>query len=142
MPEVLQLFPNKLTTSGHSKLLKKVRERADEACLPITDPSLYENQSRRGRKDLLSEEQKRHIVEIATSCRNNREKESWQAIADNDFEGLAPKISVSLFNNIMYEAGYSRRKQDGSQSSHPHKNDNATRGLSRTIPINTSTATT
>jgi hypothetical protein len=45
-----------------------------------------------------------------TLSRNNREKESWQTIQDNDFKDIAPDLSISLFENIMYEAGYSRRK--------------------------------
>jgi hypothetical protein len=111
LKDVLELLPpNTITKSGLSKLIKRVKRKAEEASLPISDPYLYGTEVGRGRKHLLTEEQKRGIIAIATSCRNNREKESWQAIQDNDFKAITPRIIISLFENIMYEAGYSRRK--------------------------------
>ena len=49
-------------------------------------------------------------VALVTSSRNNREKESWQAIADGDFNEIVPRISVTTFKNIIYEYGYACRR--------------------------------
>jgi hypothetical protein len=59
---------------------------------------------------LFTQEQKDAIIAITISSRNNREKESWQAIKDGDFRDVIPETSVSTFENVMYKAGYSRRK--------------------------------
>ena len=59
---------------------------------------------------LLTQEQKDQIVALVTSSRVNREKESWQAITHGDFNEIAPKMSVTAFENVMYEAGYARRR--------------------------------
>ena len=64
----------------------------------------------RGRNTLLNQEQKDAIINITTSCRNNREKESWQAIRDGNFNDIVPSISISTFENVMYEAGFARKK--------------------------------
>lgn len=45
--------------------------------------------------------------------RNHREKESWQAIRVDDFDGVAPRINISLSENLMYEAGYSWHEPGG-----------------------------
>jgi hypothetical protein len=50
------------------------------------------------------------IIAITTQNRSHREKESWQAIDDGDYSGVLPNLSISTLENIMYEAGYSRRK--------------------------------
>jgi hypothetical protein len=111
LKEVLEhLPPNTITTSGLSKLVKRVKEKADKAGLEFSDPHLYETEVGRGRKEVLSPQQKKEIIKIVTSCCNNREKESWQAIKDNDFKDIVSEISISLFESVMYEAGYSRRK--------------------------------
>ncbi|KAF2832724.1 hypothetical protein CC86DRAFT_93348 [Ophiobolus disseminans] len=102
--------PNTITTSGLSELVKRVKEKAEESGLQFSDPHLYEIEVGRGRKELLSLQQKKEIIKIVTSCRNNREKESWQAIKNNDFKNIAPDISILLFESIMYKASYSRRK--------------------------------
>jgi hypothetical protein len=59
---------------------------------------------------MLTQEQKDSIISIATSSCTNREKQSHQAITNGDFSAIVPEISISTFENIMYEAGYSRRR--------------------------------
>ena len=74
------------------------------------DEILYENDLGRGRSKLLTRGQKDRVVALVTSSRNNREKESWQAIADGDFNEIVPRISVTTFKNIIYEYGYACRR--------------------------------
>ncbi|KAF2627244.1 hypothetical protein BU25DRAFT_468862 [Macroventuria anomochaeta] len=91
--------------------LAKVKERALELSTCITDPQCYDFPSNRGHKPKLSQEQQDLIIKITTSTQNTREKESWQAIADGDFENQGlPKISVTLHQNVMYNAGYAQRR--------------------------------
>jgi hypothetical protein len=90
--------------------VQRIEKRVEEAGLDIWDESLYKNESGRRQKELLSEEQKECIIEITTSSRANREKESWQAIADGDFKDVIPKISTTTFENVIYNASYSRQK--------------------------------
>jgi hypothetical protein len=74
--EVMQHFPpNSITTSGISKLVKRVKEKAEEADLKFSDPHPYGNEVGHGRKELFTE-QKKVIIKIVTSSRNNRNKES------------------------------------------------------------------
>ncbi|KAF1967914.1 hypothetical protein BU23DRAFT_481887, partial [Bimuria novae-zelandiae CBS 107.79] len=56
-------------------------------------------------------EQKAAIIAVATQDKEAREKQSWQAIADGDFDhlGLPIKLSVTTFENLMYQSGYGRR---------------------------------
>jgi hypothetical protein len=96
--------------SNLSELERRVESRALKGGFNLWDPILYENDLGRGRRALLTQEQKDAIIAITTSSRNNREKESWQAIKDGDFKDVIPEISVSTFENVMFEAGYSRRK--------------------------------
>jgi hypothetical protein len=110
LQKIANCFPNNLTKSGVSSLVDRIKQRAEDSDLAISDPHLYEIEVRRGRKELCSEAQKRKVFELATSNRSYREKESWQAIQRGNFEGIVPKISISLFETIMYEAGCSRRK--------------------------------
>jgi hypothetical protein len=93
-----------------SKLLNRVEAKANNKTRAIWDEILYENDLGRGRSRLLTRKQKEDIICIATSSRSTREKESWQAIAHGDFESVVPKISISTFENVMYEAGYARRR--------------------------------
>ncbi|KAF1972160.1 hypothetical protein BU23DRAFT_508906 [Bimuria novae-zelandiae CBS 107.79] len=95
-----------------SRLISRLKSRSEALKLPLWDPSLYENDIGRGRPELLDQSQKDLIIKIVTSDREHREKEAWQAIADGYFEerGL-PKMSITTFQNVMYEAGYSRKAQ-------------------------------
>jgi transposase len=93
-----------------SKLLSRIKERAEAGGFDLWDPILYTNDFGRGRPEVLSCEQKDEIIRITTQDRNHREQESWQAIKHRDFEAIAPNLSVSTFENVMYEAGYKRRK--------------------------------
>jgi hypothetical protein len=53
LKEVMQhLPPNSITTSGLSKLVKRVKEKTEEADLKFSDLHLYENEVGRGRKEL------------------------------------------------------------------------------------------
>ena len=73
---------------------------------------MYEDAPGRGRPELLTPRQKRAVVEIVTSDCAHREKESWQTIGDGDFSDIIPVMSITTFENVMYEAGYARRKPD------------------------------
>ena len=105
-----EYFHDAASKSTITKLIQRVKARTDAPGLPISDPKVYETEVGRGRPELLTPEQKREMVKIATSDRQHREKEAWQAIADGDFDEIAPKMSISTFENVMYQAGYSRRK--------------------------------
>lgn len=96
--------------SNLSALIRRVAQHAKDGNFDIWDPILYQNELGRGRKELLSPEQKKAIITIVTSSRENCEKEAWQAIRDGDFLAIIPKISISTFENVMYEAGYARRR--------------------------------
>ena len=67
------------------------------------DPILYETELGRGRPEILDRSQKDAIIRLVISSRENREKEAWQAIEDGDFLAVAPKISISTFENVMYK---------------------------------------
>jgi hypothetical protein len=96
--------------SSLSELLSRVETKAEDRTLAIWDDSLYDTSPGRGRDRLLTQHQKAQIIAIVTSSQETREKESWQAIADGDFESIVPKISCTTFENVMYEAGYARRR--------------------------------
>jgi hypothetical protein len=53
---------------------------------------------------------KKKVIQITTQDHNHRKKEAWQAIDDGDYDGILPNLSISSLGNIMYKAGYSRRK--------------------------------
>ncbi|KAF1974995.1 hypothetical protein BU23DRAFT_634967 [Bimuria novae-zelandiae CBS 107.79] len=107
--DIAECFDPPVNKSTIAKLVKRLRERADQEGISITDPSLYETLPGRGRPELLDDAQKKRIIEIVTQDRTHREKEPLQAIQDGDFDELPP-MSVSTFENVMYEAGYARRK--------------------------------
>lgn len=97
--------------SNISKMVKRIKERVEFQGLSLWDSLLYTNEIGRGRPELLDAEQKKLIIKITTSTRESREKESWQAIADGDYKGKGlPKISITTLENVMYEAGYARRR--------------------------------
>lgn len=93
-----------------SKLLHRVEAKANNKTCAIWDEILYENDLGRGRSRLLTQKQKEDIIRIATASRSAREKESWQAITHGDFESVVPKMSITTFENVMYEAGFARRR--------------------------------
>ena len=98
------------TQQGISKLLQRVEQKAQTLSVNIWDEILYENDLGRGRSSLLTQGQKDRIIEVVTSSQQNREKESWQAISHGDFDEIVPKMSITTFENVMYEAGYARRR--------------------------------
>lgn len=93
-----------------SKVLNRIKERAEAGSFELWDPILFANDLGRGRPEVLSDEQKTEIIRITTQDRNHREEEPWQAIQHRELHAIAPNLSVSTFENVMYEAGYSRRK--------------------------------
>lgn len=62
------------------------------------------------REQAETQSQKQNIVNIATASRDARDKESSQAILNDDIEEIVPEISIKTFENIMYEVGYARRR--------------------------------
>ncbi len=58
----------------------------------------------------MTQEQKDVIVALVASSRNNRETEALQAIHDGDFDAIVPRMSITTFENVKYEAGYTRRR--------------------------------
>ncbi|KAF1976469.1 hypothetical protein BU23DRAFT_596891 [Bimuria novae-zelandiae CBS 107.79] len=93
------------TQQGISKLVKRIEQKAADLSVALWDEILYENSLGRGRPALLTQEQKDQIIAIVTSTQENREKESWQAIAHGDFSHIIPSMSITTFENVMYEAG-------------------------------------
>lgn len=93
-----------------SKLLRRLKDRSEAVGFDLWDSALYPNDIGRGRPQLLTCEQKNEIIRITTQDRHHREQESWQAIAHDNFESVLPQISIEIFENVMYEAGYKRRK--------------------------------
>ncbi|KAF1964611.1 hypothetical protein BU23DRAFT_561805 [Bimuria novae-zelandiae CBS 107.79] len=120
--EIAALFDPPTTKDAIAKLVRRIRDRADQEGISITNPTLYETLPGRGRPELLDDAQKKRIIEIVTQDRAHREKEPLQAIKDGDFDELPP-MSVSTFENVMYEAGI------------------AINGRSRTTPIDIRKAT-
>ncbi|KAF1980394.1 hypothetical protein BU23DRAFT_562756 [Bimuria novae-zelandiae CBS 107.79] len=102
--EIAALFDPPTTKDAIAKLVRRIRDRADQEGISITNPTLYETLPGRGRPELLDDAQKKRIIEIVTQDRAHREKEPLQAIKDGDFDELPP-MSVSTFENVMYEAG-------------------------------------
>jgi hypothetical protein len=93
-----------------SKVLNRIKDKAESGGFDLWDPIVYENDIGRGRPELLTRVQKDEIIRITTQDRNHREQEAWQAIQKRNFDAVAPNISVSTLENVMYEAGYKRRK--------------------------------
>lgn len=96
--------------SNLSALVRRVENRAREGGFDIWDEILYENDIGRERSTLLTQAQKDAIVALTTSTRQSREEESHQAINNGNFKHIVPEISVTTFENVMYEAGYSRKR--------------------------------
>lgn len=93
------------------RTVAKVKERALELSTSITDSQCFDFPSNRGKKEKLTQEQKDTIIRLNIQSQQHREKESWQAIADGDFKDAGlPKISITLHQNVMYAAGYARRR--------------------------------
>ncbi|KAF2175972.1 hypothetical protein K469DRAFT_682845 [Zopfia rhizophila CBS 207.26] len=83
--------------------------KAEETELPIYDSYIWQkDHGNRGRLSVLTQEQKGEIVRRATADDVHRYTESWQFV-DEDLQWL-PQISRELFENVIYEAGYSRGK--------------------------------
>ena len=98
------------TQTALSKLLQRIEKKRVEHCCAIWEEILYKNDLGRDRSKLLTQEQKSAIIAIVTFSRNDREKESWQAIQDGDFNAIIPVMNVTTFENVVYEAGYARRR--------------------------------
>ncbi|EDU46141.1 HTH-Tnp-Tc3-2 domain containing protein [Pyrenophora tritici-repentis] len=96
--------------SGISKLMKRIEDKAESGGFDLWDPVLFQDDIGRGGPEVLSQEQKDEIVRITTQDRNHREEEPWQAIKHRQLHAIAPNLSISTFENVMYRAGYKRRK--------------------------------
>ena len=92
------------------KLQQRIDYKAEALGTQLWDQVNYITETGCGRHALLTQDQKDQIIKLVTSSRDNREKEAWQAIADGDFKEIVPEISVTTFQNVMYEAGYSRHR--------------------------------
>ncbi|KAF1965122.1 hypothetical protein BU23DRAFT_561301 [Bimuria novae-zelandiae CBS 107.79] len=93
-------------------LLARTKERSEASKLPLWDPHLYELEPGRGPDNTpLTVQQKNAVIALAAQNKDTREKQSWQAISDGDFDHLQlPKpLTVTSFENLMYEACYARR---------------------------------
>lgn len=99
-----------ISQSAISALVRRVELKVSNSALNLWEPSLYENKPGRGRKVLLSQEQKDTIIHITTQDCEHREQEPWQTIAHGYFASFVPKISVTTFENVIYKARYSRRR--------------------------------
>ena len=92
------------------KLQKRIDLKAKALGTKLWDQVNYLTESGRGRSVLLTQDQKDYIIKLVTSSRDYREKEARQAIEDGDFKHIVPEISVSTFQNVIYEARYSRHR--------------------------------
>ncbi|KAK7177685.1 hypothetical protein PSPO01_16270 [Paraphaeosphaeria sporulosa] len=78
-----------VTQAGLSWLLARTRERSEVSKFPLWDPHLYAAEPGRGPQEQpLTQEQKHAVIAVATLSKDSREKQSWQAIADGDFDHL------------------------------------------------------
>jgi hypothetical protein len=96
--------------SSISEMLKRVKDKADEGGFDLWDPVLYQNDIGRGRPEVLTQGQREEIIRITTQNRTYREKQAWQAIQEGIYDAIASKISVTTIENVMYQAGFSRRR--------------------------------
>lgn len=109
--DALHFFDNnRCSKSTITRTTQHVKKVAEEYGCKITDPRCFQNLPGRGGIHKVTEDHKKLIIAITTQDRSHREKESWQAIDDGDYSGVLPNLSISTLENIMYEAGYSRRK--------------------------------
>jgi hypothetical protein len=78
-----------VTQGALSKLKKRIEERAEAAKLPFHDPHLYDTEhGRRSHFWPLLDEQRKVVIAVATHNSKTREKQSWQAIEDGEFNYL------------------------------------------------------
>lgn len=88
-------------------------------------PKLFEDQNKRGRKELLTPEQRAMVVAVATKSKEAMKAKSSKYVGTRKLEdgsiertmdpelvalGL-PQMSTSTFEGCMYEAGYVRTKE-------------------------------
>lgn len=92
-----------------STLSKRTEEKSKELGVKPWDPVLYSNSGGRGRRVLLTQDQRDRIVAVVFSSQENREKVPRLAVEDGDFEHIVPQMSTSTFQKSMYAAGYVRR---------------------------------
>jgi hypothetical protein len=103
--------PGVASKSTITRTCQKVNELALWLNTRIVDPRCFSYPSNRGPGRLLSDEQRAQVVALTFASRETREKETWQALKDRDFENASlPKFSVTLHQNIMYEADYDWRR--------------------------------
>jgi hypothetical protein len=106
-----KLFHPRCNKSTITRACQRIKERAKSLSCSILDPPCFKNPTNRGAKTKLDQVQKDQIVAFITANRQHREKEAGQLIHDGDLEAIGIlKISVSLLENIIYEAGYARRR--------------------------------
>lgn len=125
-----------------SELLKRTQRRAEELGAFLWNEVVYGNDLGRGRSTLLTQEQKDRIIQMVTSSRNNREKESRQAIAHGKYDEIVPRMSITIFENVMYEAGYARRKPGWKPELTREQEEDAMNGRSFTTQTDMKNTTT
>ncbi|KAF1968849.1 hypothetical protein BU23DRAFT_572073 [Bimuria novae-zelandiae CBS 107.79] len=74
--EVAASFEPQFSKAGISRLVKRIKGRAEELKVLISDPVLYKGGSGHGRPTLLTDTQKKRIIEIVTQDRAHHEKEA------------------------------------------------------------------
>ena len=84
------------------RIAAQARQRAKENHRPLEHIANYEEASGRGRKEVISSSQADALATYVVSCRDCRMKTDEQHIVD-----LKLPISVSTFQNIMYERFFS-----------------------------------
>ncbi|KAF2624281.1 hypothetical protein BU25DRAFT_424084 [Macroventuria anomochaeta] len=93
-----------------SELLKHVEKKGEELGAFLWEEILYENDQGCWQSSLLTQERKDSIIAIVTSLGNTRKKESWQAVVHGSFGQIVLAMSVTIFENFMYKAGYAQRR--------------------------------
>ena len=88
--------------SSVRRIAAQARQRAEENRRPLEHISNYQEASGRGRKEVFSSSQADALAKYVVSCRDCRMKTAQEHIVD-----LELPISVSTFQNIMYERFFS-----------------------------------
>ena len=88
------------------KVFRRVMNRSCELGIPVDDPLCYKDDtSTKGRKRVLTEECEEELVLYVASTRETRKKTAAEHINELDL-----CISISKFEQVMYDHGYSRGK--------------------------------
>ena len=88
------------------RIANRATDRATDLRIPLLNISNFQDRNEHvGAPKKLTKEEEDEICDYVVKSRDNRDKETFQHIAD-----LKLDISISTFNQIMYDRNYCRRK--------------------------------